>query len=55
MGNTQQYLFKPAVWAGYNPIQSKGREKFLAFSGCADSVARMIQGGFPGEEDRGSS
>jgi transposase len=31
----------------------KIREKFLAFSDWADSVARMIQSGFPGEQDRG--
>jgi len=30
----------------------KSREKFLAFSDWADSVARMIQSGFLSEEDR---
>jgi hypothetical protein len=29
----------------------KSREKFLAFSDWADSVARMIQSGFLSEED----
>jgi hypothetical protein len=30
----------------------KSRDKFLAFSDRADSVARMIQSGFVSEEDR---
>jgi hypothetical protein len=30
----------------------KNRDKFLAFSDRADSVARMIQSGFLSEEDR---
>ena len=34
------------------PDSLKSREKFLAFSDWADSVARMIQSGFLSEEDR---
>ena len=34
------------------PDSLKSREKFLAFSNWADSVARMIQSGFRSEEDR---
>jgi hypothetical protein len=35
-----------------SPGSLKSLEKFLAVSGSADSVACMIQSGFPGEEDR---
>jgi Winged helix-turn helix len=34
------------------PDSLKNRDKFLAFSDRADSVARMIQSGFLSEEDR---
>jgi hypothetical protein len=34
------------------PDSLKIREKFLAFSDWTDSVARIIQSGFLGEEDR---